>query len=46
VENISEDDLIQFTETLKRQSEGLDQLLETLRKDVRDVRIMQEALHV
>ena len=43
---MNEDDLMQFADTLKRQSEHLDELPDTLRKDCRDIHIMKTSLNV
>lgn len=42
-ENISEEDLSNLINIMKKQSEGIDNLTEMLRKDIRDTMIIQNA---
>jgi predicted nucleic acid-binding Zn-ribbon protein len=43
IESISEEDLASFIIALKKQSDGLEMLTETLRKDLRDVDIIRQS---
>eukprot|EP01033_Poteriospumella_lacustris_P008117 gene8117-5845_t len=44
IESISDEDLASFIAALKKQSDGLEMLTDTLRKDLRDVDIIRQSL--